>query len=40
MDDQNDYSVAKEVLMTLFLGFVIGIIILVAGVGLIEFLKA
>ena len=39
MDDQNNYSVAKEILITLFIGFVIGMFLLVAGIGLVEILK-
>ncbi len=39
MDDQSDYSVGKEIMITLFIGFVIGMFLLVTGIGLVEFLK-
>ena len=38
-DKQTDYSVAREIRIVLSYGLLIGILLLVAAIGLIEFLK-
>lgn len=39
MDDKKDYSVKKEIMLVLAIGTVVGLIMLVVGIGIVEFLK-
>jgi len=39
MDDKKDYSVKKEITLVLAIGAAVGLVMLVVGIGVVEFLK-
>jgi uncharacterized membrane protein YiaA len=39
MDEQNEYSVAKEITIVSSIGFFLGVLILVVGLLIVEYLK-
>lgn len=39
MDEEKEYSVTKEMGTVFFIGFIIGLIILVVSIGIVELLK-
>ncbi len=39
MDDKKDYSVKKEITLVLTIGTVVGLVMLVVGIAIVEFLK-